>query len=305
MKEPILVIMAAGMGSRYGGLKQIAPMDKYGHKIIDFSVYDAVRAGFKKVVFIIKKAIEEDFKASIGENLSKHVQVEYVYQELDKLPEGYSVPEGREKPWGTAHAILCCKDVVDAPFAVINADDYYGVGAFKTIYDYLVNVKDEEEPYDYAMVGYVMENTLSENGAVTRGVCEQKDGFLSKIAERSGIERREDGNVVYEGDDGIVIADPKGLVSMNFWGYGKSIIKLIEENFKAFLDNEVPKNPLKSEYFIPILTGQLVNEGRATVKVLKSEDKWYGVTYKPDHDSVVAALQALKDNGTYPEKLWE
>lgn len=294
------------MGSRYGGLKQIEPMDEYGNKIIDFSIYDAVRAGFGKVIFIIKKAIEKEFKASIGEDIAKHVEVEYVYQELDKLPQGYTVPDGREKPWGTAHAILCCKGLIDGPFAVINADDYYGVGAFKTMYDYLVGMKDDKEPYDYSMVGYVMENTLSENGQVTRGVCEQENGYLSDIKERSGIMRRDDGNVVYNDDDGsVVVTDPKGLVSMNFWGYGKSFIQLIEDNFKAFLDSEAKTNPLKCEYFLPILTGQLVKEGKATVKVLKSEDKWYGVTYKPDHEAVVAALKALKDEGKYPEKLWD
>jgi choline kinase len=302
MKEPILVIMAAGMGSRFGGLKQIAPMDKYGNKIIDFSVYDAVRAGFKKVVFIIKKAIEADFKASVGETLAKHVEVEYVYQELDKLPEGYTVPEGREKPWGTAHAILCCKDVVDAPFAVINADDYYGVGAFKTIYDYLVTIKDEE-PYDYAMVGYVMENTLSENGGVTRGVCEQKDGYLSAIAETSGIQRRADGKVVYEGENGEVVADSKGLVSMNFWGYRANYLPRIRTYFHDFLRGLSPDEQ-KAECLLPVMAGDLLQAGELSLRVDTTLSHWFGMTYREDRQEVSDKLAALHTAGAYPQTLF-
>ncbi|MFT4107129.1 MAG: sugar phosphate nucleotidyltransferase [Lacrimispora sp.] len=305
-KKPVLVIMAAGMGSRYGGLKQIDPVDAYGNKIIDFSVFDAVRAGFEKIVFIIKKSIEKEFKEQIGYRLADYVQVEYVYQELDVLPKGYEVPEGREKPWGTGHAILCCKDIIDGPFAVINADDYYGKGAFSSIYNQLNSVSDGEK-YQYTMVGYQLYNTLTENGHVARGVCTTDDaGKLVDIHERTRIEKHGD-QAEYTEDDGKTWTGlgEGTIVSMNMWGFTDSILKELEERFAAFLERELPRNPMKCEYFLPFVVDELLKEDKAEVSVLKSVDRWYGVTYKEDKDTVVNAIKKLKDDGLYPERLWE
>lgn len=305
-KKPVLVIMAAGMGSRYGGLKQIDPIDKEGHIIIDFSIYDAIRAGFEKIVFIIKKANEENFKEAIGKRMEKHVQVEYVFQELENLPEGYSVPEGRVKPFGTGHAILSCKDVIDGPFAVINADDYYGPSAYKMIYDYLDSHSDDDK-YRYTMVGYVLENTLTDNGHVARGVCETDENhYLTGITERTHIEKKEDGAYYTEDDGNTWQQLPEGsTVSMNLWGFSESILKELDARFPKFLDENLEKNPLKCEYFLPTVVNELLDENKATVEVLKSLDKWYGVTYKEDKEYVMNAIQKLKDSGLYPEKLWE
>lgn len=306
MKKPVLVIMAAGMGSRYGGLKQIDPIDKEGHIIIDFSIYDAIRAGFEKVIFIIKKENEADFKASIGERMEKQIEVEYVFQDLHNLPEGYQVPEGRVKPFGTGHAILSCLGAVDAPFAVINADDYYGSHAFKMIYDYLTTHEDDDK-YRYTMVGYVLENTLTDNGHVARGVCvTDENGYLQEINERTHIEKRENGTAYTEDDGETWNIIPEGsTVSMNMWGFTPSILAELKARFSKFLDENLEKNPLKCEYFLPFVVDELLNEDKATVQVLKSLDKWYGVTYKEDKPVVVAAIQKLKDSGLYPEKLWE
>ncbi len=305
MSKPVLVIMAAGMGSRYGGLKQIDPIDDQGHMIIDFSIYDAIKAGFEKIVFIIKKENESDFREKIGNRIEKHVQVEYVFQSLDNLPEGYSVPEGRVKPWGTGHAVLSCLGKIDGSLAVINSDDYYGRKAFSIIYDYLNNEKDKEK-YSYAMVGYNVENTLTENGHVARGVCTvNDDGNLAGIIERTRIEKKENG-AAYTLDDGNTwISIPAGsIVSMNMWGFTNSILGELNNRFEAFLDKNIKTNPLKAEFFLPDVVGELLKEDKATVRVLKSHDKWYGVTYKEDKDRVVKAIAKLKTDGLYPEKLW-
>lgn len=306
MKKPVLVIMAAGMGSRYGGLKQIDPVDNEGHIIMDFSIYDAKRAGFEKVVFIIKKAIEKEFKAGIGDRISQYMDVEYVYQELDTLPEGFEVPKGRVKPFGTGHAILSCKDVVDGPFAVINADDYYGVHAFQEIYNYLTENEDDEK-YHYAMVGYILSNTLTENGYVSRGICEMdKDAFLTGITERTHIEQRDMG-VQFTEDDGQTWEDiaADSIVSMNMFGFTASMLKELECRFPEFLKKGLKENPMKCEYFLPSVVSDLIEEDKADVKVLRSEDRWYGITYKEDKEAVVSAVQKLKDTGVYPQHLWE
>ena len=298
-KKPVLVVMAAGMGSRYGGLKQIDPVDEYGNIIMDFSIFDAKEAGFEKVVFIIKKAIEKEFKENVGSRMEKRIETEYVFQELDKLPDGFEIPEGRVKPWGTGHAILCCKDVIDGPFAVINADDYYGKQAFKEIYRQLTDHGDDER-YQYAMVGYRLNNTMTENGYVARGVCSMDErGKLVDIHERTRIEKR--------GDDGATWIPLPGesVVSMNLWGFTESIFGELDRRFGAFLEREIPGNPLKCEYFLPFVVDEILKEDKAEVTVLESRDRWYGVTYKEDKETVVSAIRQLKDKGLYPEKLWE
>ncbi|MDD3218551.1 MAG: nucleotidyltransferase [Lachnospiraceae bacterium] len=301
MKKPVLVIMAAGMGSRYGGLKQIDPVDEQGHIIMDFSIYDAQKAGFEKVVFIIKKENEADFKASVGDRVSEKMEVAYVYQDLHNIPEGFEVPEGRVKPWGTGHAILSCIDEIDGPFAVINADDYYGSHAFKVIYDYLTTHEDNDK-YRYTMVGYILENTLTDHGHVARGVCvTDENNYLVGINERTHIEKR-DGGAAYTEDDGKtwVTLPEHSTVSMNMWGFSASILQELKAEFPDFLKENLPVNPMKCEYFLPTVVGNLLAQDRATVTVLQSADKWYGVTYKEDKAVVVAAIQKLKDNGLYP-----
>lgn len=306
MNKPILIIMAAGMGSRYGGLKQIDPISDQGEIILDFSLYDAMMAGFEKVVFIIKRENEADFRALIDGRAAKHMEVAYAFQELSDIPQGYTVPEGRVKPWGTCHAVLSARKLIDGPFAVINADDYYGPGAFQAIYDYLETSRDDDR-YRYCMVGYEVQNTLTENGHVARGVCRvSKDGLLEDIVERTKIMRKDDG-IAFTEDDGKTFTPlAEGTtVSMNFWGFTQSFVREMEDRFPAFLDKAMAENPLKGEYFLPGVVDQLIKEGKAAVKVLKSYDKWYGVTYKEDKQGVVDALQSMKDKGLYPEKLWK
>ncbi len=305
MKKPVLVIMAAGMGSRYGGLKQIDPIDEQGHIIMDFSIFDAKRAGFEEVVFIIKKQNEADFKEAVGNRMEKIMKVSYVYQELQNIPEGFSVPDGRTKPWGTAHAVLSAIDVVDGPFAVINADDYYGKDAFQKIYDYLSTHEDDDK-YRYTMVGYKLENTVTENGHVARGICTMNEaGELVKIVERTRIEKKDDG-IAFTEDDGETWTAVPGetVVSMNMWGFTRSILDEIKAGFPAFLEQGLKANPMKCEYFLPTVVSDLLGEGRAAVAVLTSSDKWYGVTYKEDKPVVVAAIRKLKEEGMYPENLW-
>ena len=304
MNKPVLVIMAAGMGSRYGGLKQIDPVDEEGHIIMDFSMFDAKRAGFEKVIFIIKKENEADFRAAVGDRMEKYMEVSYAFQEIDNIPDGCQVPEGRVKPW--AHAVLSCIDQIDGPFAVINADDYYGQEAFRLIYDYLASHEDDDK-YRYTMVGYELGNTVTDNGHVARGVCDMNsEGELIAIHERTRIEKR-DGGIAYTEDDGAtwVSVPADTTVSMNMWGFTRSILDEIKAGFPAFLNEGLKKNPMKCEYFLPFVVDELLGEKRATVKVLKSMDKWYGVTYKEDKPVVVAAIQNLKDGGLYPQKLWE
>ena len=263
-------------------------------------------AGFKKVIFVIKKENEEAFRELIDSRAGKYIDVEYAFQAIDDLPEGYSVPEGREKPWGTGHAVLAARNLVDAPFAVINADDYYGPGAFQTMYSFLESAEDNDK-YQFCMVGFQIENTLTENGYVSRGVCQLSDeGYLTDITERTKIQWQDD-KIVFTEDDGTTWQElPRGTsVSMNFWGFTSSMMKELKERFPAFLDKAVVENPMKGEYFLPGVVDQLIQEGKAEVKVLNSMDRWYGVTYKEDKESVVDALQSMKDKGEYPDVLWK
>ena len=302
MKKPVLVVMAAGMGSRYGGLKQIDPIDKEGHIIMDFSIYDAVRAGFEKVVFIIKRENEEAFREAIGDRLSKQIEVAYVFQELTNIPEGYSVPEGRVKPWGTGHAVLSCIDEIDGPFAVINADDYYGKEAFKEAYSYLTNLPSADI-MQICMVSFVLKNTLSDNGGVTRGVCEvDGHGMLADIEETHNIEK-EDGKAVIHKEDGDVFLDVDSPVSMNMWGITPEFFEILKTGFDEFLE-KTESTDLKAEYLLPTMIGDLLSDGKLEVKVLQSHDQWFGVTYKEDKESVTVALRGLIEEGVYPSKLF-
>lgn len=306
MQKPVLVVMAAGMGSRYGGLKQLDPVGPNDQLIIDYSIFDAHRAGFDTVVFVIKPEIAEAFRCGIGDRISKVMDVKYVFQDRDDLPEGYTCPEGREKPWGTAQATLAARKEVDGPFAVINADDYYGPHGFREIFQYLQRNPDGSI-YEYAMVGYLLKNTVTENGHVARGVCQETgDHFLSSVTERTRIVKGE-ACPRYTEDDGATWHDLPGdtVVSMNLWGFQKSYLEEAWARFPAFLDKALAENPTKSEYYLPSVVSQLLEEGKARVKVLRSHDRWYGVTYREDKPSVMAAIRRMTDEGLYPERLWE
>ena len=308
MANPVLVVMAAGMGSRYGGLKQIDPVGSHGEAILDYSLFDAYEAGFRTAVIIIKKAIEKDFMDTVGARLKNcPMEIRYAFQELDKVPAGFRIPEERTKPWGTSHAVLCAKEEIgDAPFAVINADDYYGKSAFRVIYEYLCTAKDTHI-YDYCMVGYELGKTVTDNGSVARGICSTDENQnLVTIDERTRIEKYE-GGIHFTEDDGATWVDvpAETPVSMNMWGYTDSFLPQIEARFPAFLEQEVPQNPAKAEFFLPKLVGQLLAEGKASVKVLRTTDKWYGVTYAADKPQVVAALKQMADEGKYPDGLWK
>ena len=364
--KPALIIMAAGMGSRYGGLKQVDPVTPEGEILLDFSLYDAMMAGFEDVVFIIRKEHREAFDNLLKDRAGKHLSIHYAYQELSDLPEGYEVPDGRTKPWGTCHAVMACRDIVKGPFAVINADDYYGPSAFMQIYDFLSSVASSEvssaenhsdndgltskgsdnnsrtsetsneiprdnKISDFAMVGYMLPNTLSESGHVARGVCQINDnGYLSDIVERTKIMRRpidsnpnsdsdsesvdakdsvshRDSEIAYEDSEtGDWIPLPEGtIVSMNFWGFTQSFMQAMIDNFPAFLEESLKSDPLKAEYFLPFIVDKMIVAGSARVKVLPSKDRWYGMTYKEDKPLVTAALQSMKDKGLYPDKLWK
>ncbi len=306
--KPVLVVMAAGMGSRYGGLKQIDPVGSHGEAILDYSLFDAHEAGFETAVIIIKKAIEKDFMDTVGARLKNcPMEIRYAYQELEKeIPADFSIPAERVKPWGTSHAVLCAKNEIgEAPFGVINADDYYGKSAFRVLYDALCNTQDTDK-YHYFMVGYQLGNTVTDNGSVARGVCQTDDkGYLVTIAERTRIEKYAGG--IHFTEDGETWTDlPFDTpVSMNMWGYTSSFLKEIENRFPVFLRQTVPGNPAKAEFFLPLTVADLLKEGKADVKVLRTADKWYGVTYAADKPMVVNALKKMTEEGKYPNGLWK
>lgn len=303
MKKPVLVIMAAGMGSRYGGLKQLDPVGSHDQVILDYSMFDARRAGFETVVFVIKEEIEEEFKSQVGRRVERYMDVKYVFQRRNDLPEGYSVPEGRVKPWGTAQAVLAARHVVDGPFAVINSDDYYGPKAYRLIYDYLLTHPDGQV-YEYAMVGYRLKNTVTENGSVARGVCAMDpDWTLRGIQERTCIEKDgEDARYSEDGGQSWTSIPGDTVVSMNLWGFQHSFLDETEARFPAFLDQALAENPLKAEYFLPSVVNQLLDKAR--MRVLLSEDKWYGITYREDKPTITAAIAAMTGAGLYPDELW-
>lgn len=297
MANPVLVVMAAGMGSRYGGLKQIDPVGPNGQIIMHYSIYDAWKAGFRRVVFIIKEDLLDAFRERIGNAAEKLMQVDYVFQSPNKLPEGCTMPEGRTKPLGTGHAIYCVRGVVNEPFAVINADDFYGAQAFQCLYDYLKDAQDDDK-YRYCMVGYRVENTLTENGTVSRGICEaDENGYLADIVERTAISR--DANGVISDPEAGEIAEGT-LVSMNMWGFTPSFLDELETGLRTFMTDELPKNPAKGEYYLPFAVDHLIQNGQATAKVLQTSAQWYGVTYKEDKPVVVDALRRMTEAGLYP-----
>ena len=300
MKEPTLVILAAGMGSRFGGLKQITPVDEHGHAIIDFSLFDAYRAGFRRVAFIIKHEIEADFKAVVGRRAEKYFDVRYVYQQIENLPEGYSVPEGRTKPWGTGHAVLCAAQAVDGPFAVINADDFYGRTAYTALYDYLTGERPENE---HAMVAYQLKKTVTESGSVARGICRVEDGFLTDVVERTRIEKRGSNAAYTEDGENWLPLSGELPVSMNCWAFSHSMMDELIKRFPAWLDENVPKNPMKCEYFLPSVANALIKDGEGSVRVLNCHETWYGVTYKEDLQSFKDAMKRMRTEGIYPEAL--
>ena len=304
--KPVLVVMAAGMGSRYGGLKQIDPVGSHGEAILDYSLFDAHEAGFETAVIIIKEAIRKDFMDTVGKRLeSSPMEIRYAYQEIDKIPSSCTVPAGRTKPWGTGHAVLCAKDAIgDAPFAVINSDDYYGKSAYKAIYDTLCNARDGEK-YDYCMVGYELGKTVTDHGSVARGVCvTDENGYLTDIHERTRIEVQGDAIRFTEDGENWTDLTPDTTVSMNMWGFTPSFLTELEGKFAAFIKNAMPANPAKAEFFLPFAVAELLAEGKAQAKVLRSPDKWYGVTYAADKPQVVAALRAMAAEGKYPDGLW-
>lgn len=300
MQEPTLVILAAGMGSRFGGLKQITPVDEHGHAIIDFSLFDAYRAGFRRVAFIIKHEIEADFKAVVGRRAEKYFDVQYVYQQIENLPEGYSVPEGRTKPWGTGHAVLCAAQAVDGPFAVINADDFYGRTAYTALYDYLTGERPENE---HAMVAYQLKKTVTESGSVARGICRVEDGFLTDVVERTRIEKRGSDAAYTEDGENWLPLSGELPVSMNCWAFSHSMMDELIKRFPAWLDENVPKNPMKCEYFLPSVANALIKDGEGSVRVLNCHETWYGVTYKEDLQSFKDAMKRMRTEGIYPEAL--
>lgn len=307
MKDTTLVIMAAGIGSRFGGgIKQLAPVGPGGEIIMDYSIHDALEAGFNKVIFIIRKDLEKDFREIIGDRIETVAHVEYAFQELDALPEGYSVPEGRKKPWGTGQAVLTIRGMVHEPFLVINADDYYGKEGFKKIHDYMVNEMDtESDVYDMCMGGFILENTLSENGSVTRGVCRlNPDGTLKDVTETYDIEWKGNGLFANDEQGNPVLVEAQQHVSMNMWGLPPGFLDELEKGFPEFLDN-MAEGDLKAEYLLPKIIDKLIKSGKAKVTVLETRDKWFGVTYKEDKEAVVASIRKLIADGVYKERLYD
>ena len=302
--EPILLIMAAGMGSRYGGLKQMDPVGPAGETILDYSIFDAKRAGFRRVIFLIKHEMEELFREKVGSRIEKHLEVRYAFQQLEKLPEGYAVPEGRVKPWGTGHAVLCCRELVDAPFCVINADDYYGMEAFRLAYDFLSRAVDTD-PQRYMMVGYELKNTVTENGYVARGVCAvDENGLLTDVTERTHIIDTVDGQLYTEDGATYHKLPDDTRVSMNMWGFTEGFMAELAGAFPAFLNGAAKQNPVKAEFFVPSVVSGMIHSGKAAVQVLPTSDKWHGVTYREDRASVVEAIGGMTADGVYPSPLW-
>lgn len=303
MQKPELVVMAAGLGSRYGGLKQIDPVGPNGEIIIDYSIYDALKASFGKIVFIIKKDIENEFKNVIGNRIGKLVDVDYVYQELTKIPAGLNLPISRTKPWGTGHAVLCCRDIVKAPFAVINADDFYGGTTFYEMSNFLRGIDTADKIHEYAMVGFVLEKTLTANGTVARGVCRvNKEGYLIDINERTKIKKFGDTAKYTEDDKHWINMQKNSIVSMNMWGFTPSIFNELEEGFNKFL-NQNKEGLIKAEYYLPSVVDELTKQKRGKVKVLSSNEQWYGVTYKEDKPIIKKAIEELIVSGVYPRRL--
>ncbi len=305
MKEPILVIMAAGMGSRYGGLKQMDPVGENGDLIIDYSLYDAYQAGFRRVIFILKKENEDLFRRMIGDKIAARMEVNYVFQSLEAIPAGFAIPNGRTKPWGTGHAVLCARNAADAPFAVINADDFYGREAYDQVYAFLKGVKSGGA-YRYAMVGYLLENTLSDKGSVARGICElDEEGRLLSITERTHIIKTIEGPLYTEDRQIYYRLPEKSVASMNLFGFHPDIFEELELEFEEFLRDTMPKNPLSTEFYLPVVAGNLPKRGIAQVKVLHTSGHWYGVTYREDRETIVGALRRMTAQGQYPEQLWD
>lgn len=302
-KKPILVVMAAGIGSRFGGLKQMTPFGTHGESLIDYSLFDALRSGFERVIFIVNSRIKDDFRAIVGKNVENRMEVNYVMQELDKIPEGLKVPEGRVKPWGTAHAILCCKNAIDAPFCALNGDDFYGLDAMQQMYEFLLNQSEEGH---YAMAGFELQNTLSENGYVSRGICHVNDrGYLDSVIERLHIIPTMDGPMYTLDCETYFRLPPETAVSMNMWGFTPGLLQEIEDRFPSFHKEAMKTNPLKTEFYLPNLVGDLLNERIVRVKVLRSKDRWFGVTTASDRPKVEQALRELTQKGDYPDGLWK
>ncbi len=299
---PSLIIMAAGLGSRFGGLKQIEPVGDRGEIIMDYSLYDARRAGFRKVVFVVKAENEAELRAKVEPHIAGRMEAVFVRQALDDLPEGFSVPAGRVKPWGTAHAVRACRHVIDEPFAVINADDFYGPSAFGALYDFLISDSPEAEN---AMVGYRLRNTVTEHGSVARGVCEEKDGYMTSITERTRVEKRGDGAAFTEDGERWTFLPGDTLVSMNFWGFHREMMDAFDSRFADFLRNDMARNPEKAEYFLPSVANAEMREHAVKVRLLPCEETWHGVTYREDLPEVRAALAEMKARGVYPPCLWE
>ena len=303
MQKPTLVVMAAGMGSRFGGLKQITPVDPQGHFLMDYSIFDALRAGFGRIVCIIKPDMQADFEDKIGRRVRPHAELSYAYQSLDMLPEGFSVPARRVKPWGTGHAVLCAAHLIDGPFAVLNADDFYGFPAFDAVCRFL---QADHSSTEHAMVAYDLENTLTDHGAVTRGVCQvSKEGYLTGIVERRHIEKRPNGAAFTEDGETFTALENGTVVSMNFWGYQHSVLGQLENLFRAFLSRDLPADPMKAEFLLPTISGWMLQNGRDTIRVLRADARWFGVTYKEDLPCVMASIAEMKRQGLYPETLWK